>query len=371
MDLTPETQHPLRSGSNLMETRMIDMEQAICALPKAELHVHIEGTIEADLLLTIADRNGISLPYKSAADVVAGQNKGKSDPKQNLDSFIGVLDVCRGVLRSSRDYEDITYGYLKKCQAENIVYAEIMFDPQQGLRQGVGVEAQIEALQSGTQAATRDFGVEAQWIMNFQRDWPAEEALGILEAVQPYRDQIVGIGLDNPERPDFPNTFASVFSAAKKDGYRLTSHCDVHIPNSIEHIRGCINKLGVERIDHGLNSIEDDNVVHQLIEKNIALTACPTRYAFQSETSAEDLAMMTGLLDRGVLISLNSDDPAQFGSGWLSQTLIEAQRTGDLSWETVTKFIRNGFISAWLSSNRKSAYLKEFDRSCEAIRQKQ
>ena len=175
---------------------MNEMAHFISAVPKAELHVHIEGTIEADLLLTIADRNGIALPYKSAADVVAGQNKGKSDPKQNLDSFIEVLDVCRGVLRNGRDYEDIGYGYLKRCRSEKIAYAEVMFDPQQGLRQGVGIETQLEALQSGSLAGARDFGVEVQWIMNFQRDWPAEEAMTILDAVRPYRDQIVGLGVE-------------------------------------------------------------------------------------------------------------------------------------------------------------------------------
>ena len=199
-----------------MTLQMHDMTQLITAIPKAELHVHIEGTIEADLLLTIADRNGIALPYKSAADILAGQNKGKSDPKQNLDSFIEALDVCRSVLRKEKDYEDITYGYLKRCQVEKIIYAEIMFDPQQGLRQGVGIEAQLEALQSGSLAGARDFGVEVQWIMSFQRDRPAEEALDILDAIQPYRDQIAGIGLDNPELPDFPNTFAPGLCCRKK-----------------------------------------------------------------------------------------------------------------------------------------------------------
>ncbi len=348
---------------------MTDMAQIITAMPKAELHVHIEGTIEADLLFAIADRNGIRLPYKTAADILAGQSKGKTNPKQNLDSFIECLDVCRGVLRTGRDYEDIAHGYLKRCQRENIVYAEIMFDPQQGQRQGVGLEAQLEGLFSGTRAGTRDYGVDAQWIMSFQRNWPVEEALEILKVARPYRDRIAGIGLDNPELPDFPRKFAPLFAAARKEGYRLTSHCDVNIPNSIEHIRGCIETLGVERIDHGANAIEDNDVIAHLVDKKIALTACPTRYAFQSETSPDDLAMMTGLLERGVLISLNSDDPAQFGSGWLTQTLIEAQRTGDLPRETMTKFMRNSFLSAWLPSDRKAAYLQQFDRFCDAVGQ--
>ena len=171
---------------------------------------------------------------RSPADILAGQDKGKSDPKQNLDSFIEALDVCRSVLRSGRDYEDITYGYLKRCQMEKIVYAEVMFDPQQGLRQGVGLETQLEALQSGSLAGARDFGIEVQWIMNFQRDRPVEEALNILDAIKPYKNQIAGIGLDNPELPDFPNAFAPVFAVAKKKAINLrrTVTCISLIPSS-------------------------------------------------------------------------------------------------------------------------------------------
>jgi len=339
----------------------------ITDMPKAEIHVHIEGTIEAELLFAIADRNRIQLPYKTSADILAGQSCGKSNPKQNLTSFIECLDLCRGVLRTGRDYEDIAYGYLKRCRSENIVYAEIMFDPQQGQRQGVSLEAIVEGLVSGSRAGTRDFGVDAQWIMCFQRDWPAEEALDILRAARPYKEQIVGIGLDNPEPVDFPSKFAHLFTTARQEGYRLTSHCDIHIPNSIEHIRSCINTLGVERIDHGANAIEDENLVEQLIDKGIALTGCPTRYAYQAETSADDLTMMTRLLERGVTISLNSDDPAQFASGWLTQTLIEAQGTGALARETISKFMRNSFLSAWVPRDHKVSYLERFDSYCDTF----
>jgi adenosine deaminase len=271
------------------------------------------------------------------------------------------LDVCRGVLRTGQDYHDIAYGYLRRCQQEKIVYTEIMFDPQQGQRQGVSLGAQLEGLSSGGQAGSREFGVEVQWIMCFQRDWPVAEALEILKAARPYRHLIVGIGLDNPELPNFPRTFAPLFAAAREEGYKLTSHCDVHIPNSIDHIRGCIETLSVDRIDHGANAIEDDSVVAQLVEKEIPLTCCPTRYAFKPETSSEDLAMMVRLMERGVLVSFSSDDPAQFGSGWLTQTLVEAQRTGKLSRATMTKLLRNGFLSAWLPNDRKATYLRDFD----------
>lgn len=346
---------------------MLDIGKYIKAMPKAELHIHIEGSIEPDLLFTIADRNQLQLPYKTADDILAGQNVGKTNPKQNLQSFIECLDICRGVLRTAQDYEQIAYGYIRRCRDENIVYAEIIFDPQQGMRQGVELHAILEGLFSGSEAGSRDFGVEVQWIMNFQRDWPVQEALEILNAARPYRDRIIGIGLDNPETPGFPNLFAHLFTAARKEGYRLTSHCDVHIPNSIEHIKGCIHILGVERIDHGLNAIEDNEVVSLLIEQEIPLTACPTRYAFQSTTPLDDLEMMRQLLNRGVIISLNSDDPAQFASGWLSQTLIETQQAGNFSLETMTKFMRNSFLSAWLPTNRKATYLAQFEKAHKSL----
>ena len=347
---------------------MIDIADYIAQMPKAELHVHIEGTIEADTLFAIADRNGINLPFKTADDILASQNVGKTNPKQNLDSFIECLDVCRGILRTGQDYHDIAYEFLKHCHQENIVYTEIMFDPQQGIRQGLKLEELLEGLFSGSQTGNRDFPVKAQWIMNFQRDWPVEDALRILEKARPYRDQIIGIGLDNPETPSFPNLFEPLFAQAKTHGYRLASHCDVHIPNSIEHIKGCINLLGVERIDHGLNAIEDDDVVALLLEKQIPLTGCPTRYAFQKTTSLDDLKMMTDLLGRGVVISLNSDDPAQFGSGWLTQTLVETQRAAGLSLDTMTRFMRNGFVSAWLSPSEKASYLDQFEEMHKKLR---
>ena len=341
----------------------MEIAEYIAQMPKAELHVHVEGTMEAHTLFAIADRNRITLPFETADGMLASQNAGKTNPKQNLDSFIESLDICRGVLRNGQDYHDIAYEYLKRCRKENIVYTEIMFDPQQGIRQGVKLEELLEGLISGTQSGNSDFGVEAQWIMNFQRDWPAEDAIRILDQATPYREYIVGIGLDNPETPGFPSLFEPLFLQARARGYRLASHCDVHIPNSIEHIRGCINLLGVERIDHGLNAIEDNAVVAQIIEKQISLTGCPTRYAFQPTTSVEDLKMMTELLSRGVTISLNTDDPAQFGSGWLTQTLVEAQSAGGLSLETMTSFMRNGFLAAWLPVSEKARYLEQFDEA--------
>ena len=347
---------------------MADIAHFIKEMPKAELHVHIEGAIAPELLFEIAQRNGVPLPYKNADDILEGQNQGKDNPKQNLDSFIECLDISRGALRTGLDYRDIAYGHLKRCQSENIIYTEIMFDPQQGVRQGVALEAIIEGLLEGSAVGRADFGVEVQWIMCFQRDHPAEEALHILKNARPYKDQIIGVGLDNPELPGFVHIFEPIMVAAREKGYRLCSHCDVNIPNSVEHIRGCLNLLGVERIDHGLNALEDEALVAQLLERNIPLTACPTRYAFQAEVAPSRLEMMAELLERGICISLNSDDPAQFGSGWLAQTLIEAQRAGSLPQESMIKFMRNAFLTAWISEGHRKTLLQSSDDYCSQNR---
>ena len=197
----------------------------------------------------IAERNGVKLPFTTADEILENQSAGKTDPKQNLASFIECLDVSRSVLRVGLDYEDIAYDFVKRCSQENIVYAEVMFDPQQGIRRGSNSKRWSKVF-SGAESGRREFGVQVQWIMNFQRDWSSVDAMHILNQARPYRDNIVAIGLDNPETPGFPSRFEQLYAEARVQGYHLTSHCDVHIPNSIEHIRGCIEVLGVQRIDH-------------------------------------------------------------------------------------------------------------------------
>ena len=178
------------------ESPVMNISQYLERMPKAELHVHIEGTIDPQRLFEIAERNGVKLPFTTADEILENQSAGKTDPKQNLASFIECLDVSRSVLRVGLDYEDIAYDFVKRCSQENIVYAEVMFDPQQGIRQGVKFEAMVEGLLSGAESGRREFGVQVQWIMNFQRDWSSVDAMHILNQARPYRDKVVAIGLD-------------------------------------------------------------------------------------------------------------------------------------------------------------------------------
>lgn len=336
-------------------------------MPKAELHVHIEGTIKGELLFEIAERNRIKLPYETPDDILTLQNDTKTGLHENLVNFLKCLDVSRSALRTGQDYYDIAMDYYDSCRDENIVYAEIMFDPQQAIRQGVSFDDCFEALQQARDDAKEHFGISSQWIMCFQRDHPLESALDVLEMAVPHRDNIIAVGLDNSEISGFPTTFAPLYDAAREQGYRLTSHCDVNQPDTLAHIRGCLDVLKVERIDHGLNVFQDAGLLRDVLARNIPLTACPTFVVSQNACPPDRVEMMRGLLEAGVLISLSTDDPAQFGSGWLCRTLTAAQDAGEFSDAEMVRFMENAFRSAWIPNAQRDRYLIQLQNHAKAF----
>lgn len=325
----------------------------IAALPKVELHVHIEGTIEPKTLFAIADRNDIELPYDTPEGLLKYQTEQKSEGSENLANFLDCLDISRSALRTADDYHTITTEFLQRCAAEGTRYVEMMFDPQQAIRQGVPVGECLDALHQGRADGQHDHGVRSQWIMCFQRDHPAGEALSLLEQVRAHDAEIVGIGVDNYETPGFPALFQKVYDQARREDLRLTAHCDVNQPDSVDHIRACIENLGVERIDHGLNTIDDPALLDLVLEHNIALTGCPTFYAGQHASPAPRLEMHRALADAGVRISLNTDDPAQFGSGWITNTLGSAMRAAPFSRSEIARFMRSAIATAWIDDRFK------------------
>lgn len=341
---------------------MAELSEFIRALPKAELHVHLEGTLEGDLLLIMAERNKISLPFDDPDGIRRMQNETKTGLTNNLVNFLRCLDICREAMRTAQDYYDTAMAFVRRSAAENVIYLEITFDPQQAIRQGVPLSECVEALGRAQRDAGRDHGVEIQWIACFQRDHSVEDALATLIELDPYQDQIVGIGLDNFETPDFPRLFAPVMSAAGERGYRLTSHCDVNQPQSLTHIGDCIDILGVERIDHGLNTAQDSALLEKVVERRIALTGCPTFHVSMTAAPDDRIEMIKTLYDAGALISLNTDDPAQFGSGYLCHTLAACQIAGKFSDNDMLHFMRNTFESAWISQAARSRYLLMLDQ---------
>lgn len=334
---------------------VVKIPDFIKAMPKAELHLHIEGTLEPEMLLSLAQANSIQLPYKTVPEVKAVQDYGSMP--EALDNFLRYLNVCKRVLCTRNDFFELTYRFLCRCREENIIYVEMQFDPQSHIHRGVKFDDLLGGILDARSQGQKDFGVFSNIIMCFHREMDASDAMEILTTALPYRHEIKGVGLDNFEPLDFPSKFKSVFERARAEGYRVTTHCDCDQPYSRKHIRDSMDLLQVERIDHGINVLEDQSLVEEVKKRNIALTVCPTW--FISHCRPRRLKRLRQLFDAGILVSVNTDDPALFASGYLSRTLAAVQEHGAYSNQEMIKLMKNAFLSAWISDSRKESYLSE------------
>ena len=329
------------------------LSEFISGLPKVELHVHIEGTLEPELKFALAERNGIKLPY---ADVAAMREGYAFD---DLPSFLGCYYEGMGVLQTAEDFADLARAYLRRANQQNVRYAEIFFDPQAHTSRGVPFDAVMTGLRTALLDARREFGLRAQLIMCFLRDLTTDYAMATLVDSLRYRDWITGVGLDSDERGNPPIKFAEVFRRARAEGYQLTMHCDVDQDDSTGHIRECLDVIGVDRIDHGVNVLEDDALCAEIERRGIGLTCCPisNRYVTGSLKADETKE----LLDRGVRVTINSDDPAYF-PGYVADNLLAFQEAVDLSAIEVVRLQRNAIEIAWLPLAAKDQLTAELDR---------
>jgi adenine deaminase len=322
-------------------------------LPKAELHLHIEGTLEPELRFRLAERNKISLPYR---DVDAMR---ESYVFHDLSSFLPVYYDAMAVLLRAQDFYDLAWAYLERASSENVRYAEIFFDPQAHTSRGVEFHAVIRGLHGAVLDARRLLGIRAQLIMCILRDHSAAYAMATLMESLPYRDSIVGIGLDSDERGNPPEKFADVFRRAREEGYRLTMHCDVDQQNSTEHIRQCLDIIEVERIDHGVNVLEDESLVEKAAERGIGFTVCPVSNRYVTgDLKANQLREMLG---RGLRATVNSDDPAYFAA-YVSDNLGAVASAVELGEADLVQLERNAFEVSWLATGAKEELLSELDR---------
>jgi adenosine deaminase len=249
-------------------------------------------------------------------------------------------------------------AYFARVHPQNLRYVEIFFDPQAHTNRGVSFETVIRGIRRAQEKASAELGIESQLIMCFLRDMTAGSAASTLAESAPYKDWIIGVGLDSDERGNPPVKFAAVFAEARAMGYRLTMHCDVDQENSVEHIWQCLNDIGVERIDHGVNSLEDDRLVGALLEKGIPLTVCPISNSYVTDgTKAAEIKRM---LELGLKVSVNSDDPAYF-PGYVQENLGVVQQEAGLTRDDLIQLSRNAFDSAWLPEARRTRYLREVE----------
>jgi adenosine deaminase len=330
----------------------MSLKSFIHQLPKCELHVHIEGTLEPELKFRLAARNKLVLPFKDAAEMRA------SYAFHDLPSFLGLYYSGMEVLLTAADFYDLAMAYLTKARAQNVLYAEIFFDPQAHTSRGVSFDTVIRGLRRAQIDAEQQLGVRSQLILCFLRDWSAEYAMATLLESLPYKEWIVGVGLDSDEKNNPPSKFAKVFARARDEGFLLTMHCDVNQEDSVAHIWECVDLIGVSRIDHGVNALEDPALCKVLAERQLGLTVCPISNAFVTDGPQTDV--IGRMLELGMRVTVNSDDPAYFG-GYIEENFDLVQEKLGLGRKGLATLTRNAFEAAWLPRPIKDRYLAMVD----------
>ncbi len=324
------------------------MRDFIEKLPKAELHVHLEGTLEPELSFELARKNGVDMPYATPQELVAAYDF------HDLPSFLTIYYAGMGVLIEEDDFYRLTWDYLAKAASQNIVYVELFFDPQGHTVRGVAFDTVIRGIRRAQEDASEKLGIESKLVMCFLRDMSAQSAMDHLELAKPYLAWLIGVGLDSDEKNNPPSKFAEVFAQARSLGLKLTMHCDVNQDNTLMHIGQVLDDIGVDRIDHGINSLESDALCEKIKAKGLGLTVCPVsnRFVVQSLTSKE----IREMLSRQMCVTINSDDPAYFRA-YLNENYFELQEEGDFSADEIVKLVENGFTASWLRDDEKSAYI--------------
>jgi len=320
------------------------MSEFIEHLPKAELHLHLEGTLEPELKFELAARNGLELPYATVDEMRAAYDF------DDLASFLAVYYEGMGVLLTEADFYDLAMAYFRKARSQNVVYAETFFDPQAHTSRGIDFSTVIEGFHRAQQDAQEQLGLRSQLIMCFVRDLSVESAMETLEQSLRYGDWIVGVGLDSDERGNPPLKFKEVFDRARGEGFRLTMHCDVDQENSVGHIWQCLDDIRVERVDHGVNALEDPRLIQEINARKLGLTCCPISNGYVTGSKKAD--EIKQMLDQGVRATINSDDPAYF-PGYMNENFLAM----DLTREQAVQISRNAFTISWLPDDDKRAYI--------------
>jgi adenosine deaminase len=331
------------------ETNLRDFIQS---LPKAELHLHIEGTLEPEHMLALAERNGVALRY---ADAQAARDAYEFD---NLQSFLDLYYEGMQVLRTEQDFRDLTLAYLERAHADNVVHAEIFFDPQAHVSRGIPFEVAIEGILAGLEEGEQRLGVTSGLILCFLRDMPAESAAQTLAAARPWLDRLVGVGLDSAEVGYPPSLFTEVFAEAHRLGLHRVAHAGEEGPPA--YISEALDLLGAERIDHGIKTIDDPALVERLAASGIALTVCPLsnqRLAVTPDLAAHPLKEM---IDAGLNVTINSDDPAYFG-GYVGANFIAAAEQMRLDRADLARCARNSLEAAFVQTDATRRALKVLD----------
>lgn len=328
------------------------LDDFIRGLPKAELHLHIEGSLEPEMMFALAERNGVALPYADVEDLRAAYRFTR------LQDFLDLYYRGMSVLRTEQDFYDLTLAYLSRAARDNVRHAEVFFDPQGHTGRGIAFETVLDGIDRALKDGETQLGVTSRLILCFLRHLSAEAAMQTLEQALPHRDRIVGVGLDSSEQGHPPAKFKAVFDRARAAGFLPVAHAGEEGPP--EYIWSALDDLQVRRIDHGVRALEDPDLMAELARRRMPLTVCPlsnVRLRVFDDMTAHPLKMM---IDRGLVVTVNSDDPAYFG-GYVNDNYYAVRQALALSDDELAMIARNSFGAAFLDDATMEKYIAEVD----------
>ena len=320
--------------------------------PKTELHLHIEGSLEPELMFKLSKRNKVEIPFTSVEEIKSAYNF------TNLDSFLKIYYEGSKVLVTEEDFFDLTWEYILRCKQDNIVHTEIFFDPQSHLPRGISFETVINGINKALIKGEKDFGISSKIIMCFLRHLDEEHCFEVLKQACDHKDKIIGVGLDSSEKGNPPAKFKKLFEQAMKEGFVTVAHAGEEGPP--EYIWDSLNLLKIKRVDHGVQCLKDERLVEKLVKDQIPLTVCPLSNVKLCVFDKLENHNLKKMLDRGLRVMVNSDDPAYFG-GYLNKNLIETSKALNLELEDVKKLIVNSFKSSFLNEENKRDWLKKIN----------
>ncbi len=321
------------------------MKEFIQQLPKVELHLHIEGSLEPELMFDLAQRNQIAIPFSSPDEVRAAYQF------SNLQSFLDIYYQGANVLIHEQDFFDLTWAYLLRCQQDNVMHTEIFFDPQTHTARGIAFETVINGITQALEKGQQELGISSQLIMCFLRHLSEDDAMLTLQQALPYKDKIVGVGLDSSEQGHPPEKFQQVFRQAREAGFIAVAHAGEEGPAL--NIRNAIDLLGVQRVDHGVRCVEDATLVQELQETRMPLTVCPLSNLKLKVFTEMEQHNIVELLRQGLCVTINSDDPAYFG-GYMTDNFMAVADAHPMSHQELAQFTLNAIEASFISDAEKA-----------------
>ncbi|MDY3338123.1 adenosine deaminase [Riemerella anatipestifer] len=330
----------------------MNITEYIKKIPKAELHLHIEGSFQPELMFKIAQRNQVKIPYQTVEEVK------KAYQFSCLQDFLDIYYAGASVLLYEQDFYELTMAYFDKCAEENIVHTEIMFDPQTHTKRGVPFGTVIGGIQKAREEAQSKYGISSLLIMSYLRHLSEEDAFETLEQSLPYKHLITAVGLDSSEKGNPPSKFQRVFEASVKEGYIPVAHAGEEGP--AEYIWEALDLIKIKRIDHGNNCLSDEKLVNRLVETKMALTVCPLSNLELRVVESLDHHPLKKMLDLGLKVTVNSDDPAYFG-GYLNENFIQTAKSLDLNQNDIKTLVSNSFKYSFLPETEKQKYLSQVE----------